>query len=126
VSLASPPLLQSWRRAGHRLAPPHLCRLDVVRDDVLDGPRLSRLRNRQGPGMGGEEGHCNAGQHQAREDRDGQDVLLDLLPPLRLGGPKHDALHAVVDPAARLEGDGVGHAAEVVEVRLEEPEGLRS
>jgi hypothetical protein len=125
VSLGRSSLLQARRAPCDRLAPPHFCGLDIVGDDVLNRPRFSRLRNCQRPGMGGEEGRGDAGQHQARQDGDGQDVLADLLPPLGLGGPEDDALHAVVDAPARLEGDRVWGAREVVEVRLEQPEGLR-
>lgn len=71
------------------------------------------------------EGRCYAGEHQAREDSDGEDILLDLLPPLRLCGTKDDALDAVVYPPASLEGNGVRGAREVVEIGLEEPEGLK-
>jgi hypothetical protein len=75
--------------------------------------------------MSGEERCGYTCQHQAREYGDGQYILLDLLPPLWLGRPKYDALHAVVDSPARLEGDRVRGAGKVVEVCLEQPEGLR-
>lgn len=119
-------LLDARRPSRDRLAPPHLGRLHIVRDDVFDGPGFPRLGNRQWTSMGGQEGRGDAGQDQAREHRDGQDVLLDLLSPLRLGRAKDDALHAVVDAAARLEGDGTRGAGEVAQVRLEQPEGLRA
>jgi hypothetical protein len=125
VALGGASLLRARRAARDRLAPAHLGRLHVVRDDVLDGPRLPRLRDGQRAGMGGQEGRGNARKHQTGEHRHGQHVLLDLLPPRGLGGAKHDALHAVVDAPARLEGNRVRGTGEVVQVRLEEPEGLR-
>jgi hypothetical protein len=65
-----------------------------------------------------------AGEHQTRQDRDGQNVLLDLLALLRLGGAKDDALHLVVYATALFEFIRVRVARQVVQVRLEEPEGL--
>jgi hypothetical protein len=125
MSLGRSPLLQTRRAPRDRLAPPHLCCLHIVGDDILNRPRLSRLRNCQRPGMGGKKRRCYTRQHQARQDGDGQYVLPNLLSPLWLGGPEHDALHAVVDSSACLEGNRVRGAREVVEIGLEQPEGLR-
>lgn len=125
VALSGAALAWARRATGDRVAPPDLARLDVVGDHVLDGPGLPGLGNGQGPGMCGQERGGDAGQDQAGEQGDGQDVLLDLLAALGLGGAKDDALDAVVDAAARLEGGRVGGVGQVVEVGLEQPEGLR-
>ena len=74
--------------------------------------------------MAREEGSGGAGEDEAGEDGDGQDVLLDLIAALGLGGAEDDALDAVVDAAACFEGDRGGRVGEVVQVRLKEPEGL--
>src|SRR5690242_16145524 len=76
--------------------------------------------------MGGKEGRGDAGQHQTREHRGRQHILLDALAACGFGGAKDDALHAVVDAPACLEGIRVRGGGEVVEVRLEEPEGLHN
>lgn len=94
-----------WRASRDRLAPPHLCRLHIVRDDVLDGPGFSRLRNGQWTGVSWEERGGDARQDQTGEHAHRQDVLLDLLPPRGLGGAKDNALDAVVYAATGLEGD---------------------
>lgn len=112
--------------SGDCVAPPHLCCLHVVRNHVVERTRLAGLGNGQRAGMSGQEGRGNAGEHQAGQHGDGQNVLLDLVAALGLGGAKDDALDLVVDAAARLEGVRRGGGGEVVEVRLEEPEGLRA
>ena len=117
-------LASSWGSTGNRVAPPDLCRLHIVRDDVLDGTGLARLGNGKRAGVCGEKRGCNAGENKTSKDGDGQDVLLDLLAALRLSRAKDDALDAVVDTAACFEGVGVWGGGEVVQVRLEEPEGL--
>lgn len=108
------PLLDSGRPARHGLAPPHPRRLHIVRDDVLDRPRLPRLRNGQGSGVNRKKRRCNAREDQTREDRDWQDVLFDFLAALGLRRPEDDALHAVVDAPTRLEGNRVRGTCEVV------------
>jgi hypothetical protein len=75
--------------------------------------------------MPGKKGGCYAGEYQAGENRDGQDILLDLLSPLRLCGTKHDALDLIVYAPALLECIRRRIASKVVEVGLEEPEGLQ-
>lgn len=125
MALARFPLFQSRRPSRNRVTPPHFGRLHIVRDDVLDRTWFPSLCNSQWSGMCRKEGRCYAGEHQAREDSDGEDILLDLLPPLRLCGTKDDALDAVVYPPTSLEGNGVRGAREVVEIGLEEPEGLK-
>lgn len=106
------------------MAPCHLCCLHVVRDHVIERTRLAGLGNGERARMFGQEGRGNAGEHQTGQHGDGQDVLLDLLAALGLGGAKDDALDLVVYAAACLESVQVGGAGEVVEVRLEEPECL--
>ena len=76
--------------------------------------------------MGGQKRGGYARKHQAREDGDGQNVLLYFLAPLGLGRPKDDALDAVVDAATCLEGDRIGRTCEVVQIGLEEPKGLQA
>ena len=75
--------------------------------------------------MGGEKRCGDAGQHQTREDSHGQHILLDPLTPRRLRRAEDDALHAVVDAPACLEGVRVRGVGEVVEICLEQPEGLQ-
>ena len=75
--------------------------------------------------MSGKPGGRHTGNHQARQDGNGENVLLDLLAALRLGGPENDALDLVVYPATCLERVRIVVCGEVVEVGLEEPEGLR-
>lgn len=112
------------RSSSHSVAPPHLRRLHIVRDHVFDGPRLTSLRNGERPGMSGEKRGCYAGEHQAGKHGYGEDILLDLLPPLWLGRTKDDALDFIVDPATSLERMRIRVGREIMEVCLEEPESL--
>jgi hypothetical protein len=75
--------------------------------------------------MTGKPGGGHAGEYQARQDGNGETVLLDLLAALWLGGPEDDALDLVVYAATCLERVRVGVRGKVMEVGLEEPEGLR-
>jgi hypothetical protein len=103
----------------------------VVRGDggfrycLDDGARFPGLRNGQGPGPLGEERACDAREDEASQNRHGQDIVGNLLVAHALGGKaKDDVLDLVVYPATCLEGLGLGVRREVVEVGLEEPEGL--
>lgn len=65
-----------------------------------------------------------AGEHQTGQYGDRQDVFFDLLASLGLGRAKDDALDFVVYSATCLESVRVRSGCEIVQVGLEEPEGL--
>lgn len=74
--------------------------------------------------MPGKERRGNTGEDQTGKHGYRQDVLLDLLAALGLGGPEDDALDLVVHAAACFERVRIGDGGEIVEVGLEEPECL--
>jgi hypothetical protein len=52
--------------------------------------------------MSRKERRCYAGEYQTGENRDWQDIFLDLLSPLRFRRAKHNALDLVVYAPALL------------------------
>jgi hypothetical protein len=85
VALIRASLASSWGSTGNSVAPSDLCRLHIVRDNVLDGAGLARLSNSKRTGVCGKEGRGNTGEDKTSKDGDGQNVLLDLFAALRLG-----------------------------------------
>ena len=73
-----------------------------------------------------EDGAGDAGEHEAPQHRHGEDIFGDLFVPRTVGETKDDVLNLVIDAAAGLEGFGLRCSGEVVQVGLEEPEGLYS
>lgn len=114
-----------WRPPGYGVAPTYFLCLHIVRYCILRGPRFASLRNGQWPCMSRKKRRGYTGQYQARKHSHRQDVLLDLFSPLGLRGSKHDALDLVVYASALLKRVRVRVAGKVVEVGLEEPEGLQ-
>ena len=86
--------------------------------------RFPRLRNRQWAGPSGYHGQGHAGENEAGEDADRQDIFLYFLVAANVRNAEYNVLHLVVYSSTGLECCGLGCRGEVVEVRLEEPEGL--
>lgn len=108
------------RRPAHRMAPTKSLLLHWrLRQNILNGSRLSRLCNRKRRDMLRYERNSHARQHQARQNRHRQHILLYPIPLYRLRPAKHDPLHLIVDPPARLEGIRSRLGREVMQVRLE-------
>lgn len=74
--------------------------------------------------MTGQKRGGDTGENEAREDGDGQHVAPDAFAVGGLRGTKDDALDLVVQTTASLELVGLGVAGEIVEIGLEQPEGL--
>lgn len=74
--------------------------------------------------MAGKEWGREAGKDETRENCDGKHIAPYALAVGGLGGAEDDALDLVVQTAACLESVRLRIAGEVVEVGLEQPEGL--
>lgn len=74
--------------------------------EVVGGLRLPSLCHSEWPRPLWDEWHRDTGQDEARQDRDGQDVLLDLIVPCSIWQAEHNMLHLVIYPPARLKGLG--------------------
>lgn len=90
----------------------------------LHRPRSPRLRNGQGSSYAREHGHGNTGQYQTRQHGGRQYIVLYALSGRRIRASEDNALYFVVYPATSLECVRRGLGGEIVEVCLEEPEGL--
>lgn len=88
--------------------------------------RLACLGDGEGAGPSGDHGQGNAGEDEAGEDGDGQDIFPDLAVTRGVGQAKDDVLDLVVHASTSLEGAGLRVGREVVQIGLEEPEGLES
>ena len=86
--------------------------------------RSPRLRNSQRSRQAREHGHSNTGQYQTGQHGNRQHIILYALPGRRVRASKDNALYFVVYPATGLECVRGGLGGEIVEVCLEEPEGL--
>lgn len=107
----SPKLWCSWRGIGNFF---------------LNRSRLSRLGYCQRSRNLGQQRQANTREHQTRQHRHWQYILLDPLSSQRLSASKDYSLHFVVYPTAGLKGVGRRRAGKVVEVRLEQPECLNN
>ena len=87
-------------------------------------PRSPRLRNSQGSSYAREHGNGNTGQYQTGQHGDRQHIVLYALPGRRIRASEDNALYFVVYPATSLECVRGGLGGEIIEVCLEEPEGL--
>lgn len=90
----------------------------------LHWSRPPRLRNSQRSSYAREHGNSNASQYQTGQHGDRQYIVLYALPGRRIRASEDNALYFVVYPATSLECVRRGLGGEIVEVCLEEPEGL--
>ena len=90
----------------------------------LHWSRSPRLRNSQGSSYAREHGNGNTSQYQTGQHGDWQNIVLYALPGRRVRASKDNALYFVVYPPTGLECVRRGLGGEIVEVCLEEPEGL--
>lgn len=86
--------------------------------------RFSGLSHGEGPSPLWDHGEGHAGKDEARKNGDRKYVLLDLVMSGGICESEDDVLHLVIHSAACLERAGLGIQRQVVEVRLEQPEGL--
>ena len=86
--------------------------------------RLSCLRNCQWAGPLGKYRASDAGEYEACENRNREDIFLDLLMPGMIGKPEDNVLYFVVDPVTCLEGIGLRVRGKIVQVGLQQPERL--
>lgn len=67
----------------------------------------------------GEDGARDTSEYEARQNRDGKGILLDLLVPGIVGQAEDNVLDLVVDPLAYPKGIGLRVRGKVVQVGLE-------
>ena len=105
-------------------SPNLLHRSQSLRELFLYWSRSARLRNSQRPRQAREHGYGNTGQYQTGQHGDRQYIVLYALPGRRVRASEDNALYFVVYPATSLECVRGGLRGEIVQVCLEEPEGL--
>lgn len=95
--------------------------LGLLRLGVEVGHRLwfASLRDGQGTSPSWNHRERNAGEDEAREDGDRENILLDLVMASRIGESEDNVLDFVVNSAARLKGVRLGVRRQIVEVCLE-------
>lgn len=113
LSSSCPPRIAS--RPRHGMTPPNLLHgRQCFRQLLFHRPRSARLSDGQRPRKTWERGHGNAGEHQARQDGDRQDILLYSLTRRGVRSAEDYALDFVVYSPAGLECIRSGLEGEVV------------
>lgn len=113
LSSSRPPRTAS--RPRHGMTPSNLLhRRQGLRQLLFHRPRSARLSDSQRSRKTWERGHGNAGEHQARQDGDRQDILLYSLARRGVRSAEDYALDFVVYAPAGLECIRSGLEGEVV------------